>query len=36
MDLSDYDGKAMSQWFEDNTFDFDRLDRIDIGSYYKI
>jgi hypothetical protein len=36
-DLSEYEGKVMSQWFTDNeVFDFDRLDRTSIESYYDV
>jgi hypothetical protein len=36
-DLSDYEGKVRNQWFNDNDmFDFGRLDRTNIGSYYDI
>lgn len=36
-DLSGYEGDLMAQWFNDNdVFDFERLDRIDIESYYNV
>jgi len=36
-DLSEYEGKIMSRWFnEEGLFDFDRLDQTSIESYYNI
>jgi hypothetical protein len=36
-ELSEYDGKIMSRWFNDsNVFDFERLDQTSIGTYYDI
>lgn len=35
-DLSAYEGSVMSQWFQDGLFDFDRLDRTNLGSYYDV
>jgi hypothetical protein len=35
-ELSAYEGSVMSQWFQDGVFDFDRLDRTNLGSYYDV
>jgi hypothetical protein len=36
-DLSEYEGTVMSRWFNDSdVFDFQRLDRTSIGSYYDV
>ena len=35
-DLSEYEGTVMVQWFEDNFFNFERLDKINIETYYNV
>ena len=35
-DLSEYEGTVMGQWFQDNIFSFERLDKTNIEAYYNV